>query len=69
MADVICAWCHKKLGEIDGDGTSHGICRACAEVLEDEMEGSDAPTEAGHDEPRGDGVDQTRQADVQARRM
>ena len=27
--DIVCAWCKEKLGEKDGDGTSHGICDKC----------------------------------------
>lgn len=29
FGDVICAWCGKKLGTWDGEGTSHGICSDC----------------------------------------
>lgn len=32
MADIICAWCGRKLGEKEGlDRTTYGICPACEE--------------------------------------
>ena len=32
---VVCAWCHKPMGEVDGkgiSGVSHGICPECFDV-------------------------------------
>ena len=29
ILDIICAWCGKKLGEKEGEGTTHGICDDC----------------------------------------
>lgn len=32
MADIVCAWCGRKLGEKPGlDRTTYGICPACEE--------------------------------------
>ena len=30
---VVCAWCKKELGEKEGKGVSHGICKPCKERL------------------------------------
>ena len=39
--DLICAWCKKKMGEVDADGVSHGICPSCfhkeMEALNDDL--------------------------------
>ena len=38
---VVCAWCDKEMGEIDGggvEGVSHGICEECLRKLEAKVE-------------------------------
>jgi len=34
--NIVCAWCHKDMGEKDGegiDGVSHGVCEECLNRL------------------------------------
>ncbi len=36
MGQLICAWCKKKMGKCDIDG-SHGICEECMEKWLEEL--------------------------------
>ena len=38
MGEVVCAWCGAYKGELDGEGTSHGICDPCLERVLAEIE-------------------------------
>jgi len=39
MGLVVCAWCGRILGRKAGvEGTSHGICPACKEKMESQLE-------------------------------
>jgi NMD protein affecting ribosome stability and mRNA decay len=39
MITVICAWCGREIGHKEGgEGISHGLCRECYEVLEQEVD-------------------------------
>ena len=31
-----CAWCCAYMGEKDGEGVTHGVCRTCAEKIKAE---------------------------------
>lgn len=31
--DIICSWCNKKMGEKEGTGTTHSICKKCKKKL------------------------------------
>ena len=33
---IICSWCTAYMGEKDGEGVTHGICRTCAEKMKAE---------------------------------
>jgi len=38
MMKIVCAWCGKKLGEKEGEGIFHGICKKCKERVLREMD-------------------------------